>query len=255
MPLAARALADLIEDDRDAGRDPDDQLVRLDDLMTRFPSVIRDSGQPADPEDLHVLAMTDLYQAEIGRARRLPDNGDQWIRTADSCRAASLAWEETYACWRAAESLLAHGRQRREQAASMLRRGLALASELGAEPIRKELEALASSARIGIERVTEVPASDLAGLPGLTTREREILAHVVAGRTYREIARALVISEKTVSSHISNLLRKTGADNRVDLSRLATRSAPGPGRATPVGVLAGHDGSGPSWSRFVDPAS
>ncbi len=92
---------------------------------------------------------------------------------------------------------------------------------------------MASSARIGIERVTEVPASDLDGLPGLTTREREILAHVVAGRTYREIARALVISEKTVSSHISNLLRKTGADNRVDLSRLATRSAPGTGPPTP----------------------
>lgn len=54
----------------------------------------------------------------------------------------------------------------------------------------------------------------------------------MAGRTYREIARALVISEKTVSSHISNLLRKTGADNRVDLSRLATRSAQGTGRPT-----------------------
>ncbi len=131
VPLAARALADLIEADRDAGRDPDDQMVRLDDLMTRFPSVIRDTDQPAEDEGLHVLAMTDLYQAEIGRARRLPDNGDQWIRTADSCRAASLAWEETYACWRAAESLLAHGRQRREQAASMLRRGLALAGRPG----------------------------------------------------------------------------------------------------------------------------
>ncbi len=229
VPLAARALADLIEDDRAAGRDPDDHGVRLDDLVTRFPSVIRDSGQPAEPEDPHVLAMTDLYEAEVGRARRLSGNGDQWLRAADSCSAGSLAWEETYSCWRAAESLLAHGRQRREQAASVLRRGLTLAGELGAEPIRRELEALASSARIRIERVTEVPASELAGLPDLTTREREILAHVVAGRTYREIARALVISEKTVSSHISNLLRKTGADNRVDLSRLATRSSPGSG--------------------------
>lgn len=190
--------------------------------------MIRESGEHADQEDLHVVAMNDLYQAEIGRARRLPDNGDQWIRATDSCHAATLAWEDVYACWRAAESLLAHSRQRREQAASVLRRGLALALELRAEPIREALEVLASSARIGVETVTEIPASDLTGLPGLTTREREILAHVVAGRTYSEIARALVISEKTVSSHISNLLRKTGADNRVDLSRLAlaTRSAP-----------------------------
>ncbi len=227
LPLAARALADLVEADRDAGRDPVDQLARVDDLMTRFPSVIRERGGPADREEPQVRAMTDLYQAEIGRARRLPDNGDQWIRTADSSRAASLAWEEAYACWRAAESLLAHGQRRREQAASLLRRGFVLASDLGAEPTRRELEALASSARIGIEGVASVPA-DRAQLPGLTGREREVLAHVVAGRTYREIAFALVISEKTVSSHVSNLLRKTGADNRVDLSRLATRSAPEP---------------------------
>ena len=57
----------------------------------------------------------------------------------------------------------------------------------------------------------------------MTRREREVLAYVVAGRTYSEIARALVISEKTVSSHVSNLLRKTGTSNRMDLSRLATR--------------------------------
>jgi DNA-binding CsgD family transcriptional regulator len=67
------------------------------------------------------------------------------------------------------------------------------------------------------------PSADFAALPGLTVREREVLAHVVAGRTYAEIAREMVISEKTVSSHISNLLRKTGTANRVDLSRLAAR--------------------------------
>jgi DNA-binding CsgD family transcriptional regulator len=56
---------------------------------------------------------------------------------------------------------------------------------------------------------------------GLTPRELEILGHVVAGRTYGEIARSLVVSEKTVSSHVSNLLRKTGSTNRVDLARWA----------------------------------
>ncbi|UIK90322.1 response regulator transcription factor [Arthrobacter polaris] len=69
------------------------------------------------------------------------------------------------------------------------------------------------------------PSGIYAELPGLTQREREILHYVIAGRTYSEIARDLVISEKTVSSHISNLLRKTGAANRVDLSRLATQPA------------------------------
>ena len=62
-------------------------------------------------------------------------------------------------------------------------------------------------------------------LKGLTAREREILGHVVAGRTYGEIARALFVSEKTVSSHISNLLRKTHTANRLELARLARHSA------------------------------
>ncbi len=53
-------------------------------------------------------------------------------------------------------------------------------------------------------------------------RVREILDHVRAGRTYGEIARALVLSEKTVSSHVSNMLRKTGAANRYDLAARAT---------------------------------
>jgi DNA-binding NarL/FixJ family response regulator len=58
----------------------------------------------------------------------------------------------------------------------------------------------------------------------LTPRERTILQYIVAGRTYGEIARELFISDKTVSSHVSSLLRKTGARNRIDLARLASRA-------------------------------
>jgi DNA-binding NarL/FixJ family response regulator len=45
----------------------------------------------------------------------------------------------------------------------------------------------------------------------------------VAGRTYGEIARELVLSEKTVSVHVSHLLHKTGTANRVELAQLARR--------------------------------
>ena len=64
-------------------------------------------------------------------------------------------------------------------------------------------------------------------IAGLTAREREVLDHVVAGRTYGEIARDLFVSEKTVSSHVSNLLRKTGAANRVELAQLARHASDG----------------------------
>ncbi|MGH8825005.1 MAG: response regulator transcription factor [Jiangellaceae bacterium] len=56
-------------------------------------------------------------------------------------------------------------------------------------------------------------------------REREMLNHIMAGRTYGEIARELVVSEKTVSVHVSHLLHKTGTANRVELAQLARRVA------------------------------
>ena len=231
MPLATRAIADRVQTARDTGHDPSSLLAQLDDLQQRFPSVIRDTGQVTELGERHMDALNLLYAAEAGRARHDPENGAQWIRTAEAAGAATLAWEEAYSWWRAAESLLVHGNHR-EQAASALRRGLDLAEKLQARAIQSELENLAGTARIRIDRAVSIPdaperATDLAGL---TVREREILSHIVAGRTYGEIARVLVISEKTVSSHVSNLLRKTGTSNRVDLSRLAMAAGRGSGR-------------------------
>jgi DNA-binding NarL/FixJ family response regulator len=60
-------------------------------------------------------------------------------------------------------------------------------------------------------------------LAHLTRREREVLDHLVAGRTYAEIAEELVISVKTVSVHVSNLLRKTDTSSGRELAALARR--------------------------------
>jgi DNA-binding CsgD family transcriptional regulator len=228
MPLAARALADQIQAARDSHIIPSDLLRRLDELTVRYPTVIRDIGEYglANSERKRD-ALDSLYDAEIERAHQGSDAGVQWLRAADASHTAMLAWEEAYACWRAAETLLAQAHPDRTLAASVLRRGITLAEDLGAVPILGELRALASSARIPVADVPVSPSTSdpPTGLPGLTKREREILAHVVSGRTYREIARDLVISEKTVSSHVSNLLRKTGTSNRVELSRLAGRAS------------------------------
>lgn len=51
----------------------------------------------------------------------------------------------------------------------------------------------------------------------LTPREREILAHVAAGRTSKEIARALAISPRTVEVHRSHLMVKLDAHTLADL--------------------------------------
>jgi FixJ family two-component response regulator len=61
------------------------------------------------------------------------------------------------------------------------------------------------------------------GLAALTERERQVLDHLRAGRTSKEIARELAISPRTAEAHRRNLLRKLGIDNLKELMlRLAS---------------------------------
>lgn len=57
----------------------------------------------------------------------------------------------------------------------------------------------------------------------LTPRESEIVKLIAEGNTTREIAELLVLSEKTVERHRSNILEKLGMRDRVDLTRYAIR--------------------------------
>ncbi len=61
-------------------------------------------------------------------------------------------------------------------------------------------------------------------LAGLSPREREILRLVAQGYTNAEIARALVISENTVKTHLRRMMRKVGAANRAELAALAAKA-------------------------------
>ena len=67
------------------------------------------------------------------------------------------------------------------------------------------------------------PAGQAAGLDALTSREREVLAELTRGRSNREIARALRISEKTVKTHVSSVLAKLGVQDRTQAALLAVR--------------------------------
>jgi DNA-binding NarL/FixJ family response regulator len=55
----------------------------------------------------------------------------------------------------------------------------------------------------------------------LSDREVEIIELITAGLTNEQIAAQLAISKRTVDNHISNVLKKTGVDNRVALVRWA----------------------------------
>ena len=58
----------------------------------------------------------------------------------------------------------------------------------------------------------------------LTDREQEVLRHIADGRSNREIARALHLSEKTVKTHVSNILMKLDLADRTQAALWAVRN-------------------------------
>ena len=71
------------------------------------------------------------------------------------------------------------------------------------------------------------PGAPGGGLDALTSREREVLAELTKGRSNREIARALGVSEKTVKAHVSSVLAKLGVQDRTQAALLAVRHQQG----------------------------
>ena len=60
--------------------------------------------------------------------------------------------------------------------------------------------------------------------PPLTAREREVLIEVARGRSNREIAKALAVSEKTVKTHVSAILGKLAVQDRTQAALYAVRT-------------------------------
>jgi DNA-binding NarL/FixJ family response regulator len=70
----------------------------------------------------------------------------------------------------------------------------------------------------------QTPATSARQQPfGLTNREREVLALVVAGCANKEIAQRFAVSEETIKHHLTRMFDKVGAANRLELAMTATR--------------------------------
>jgi HD-GYP domain-containing protein (c-di-GMP phosphodiesterase class II) len=94
----------------------------------------------------------------------------------------------------------------------------------------RQLRSEAAGGRLDSDMVEAVleaaghrPSRGAAKPAGLTRREAEVLLHVALGRSNREIASALWISEKTVRNHVERIYAKIGVSNRIGASLYATR--------------------------------
>jgi DNA-binding CsgD family transcriptional regulator/tetratricopeptide (TPR) repeat protein len=182
-----------------------------------------------------------LARAEAQRATnggRTPD----WLALAEHLETIGDGYLAAYARWRGAEAEL-RARGTRSDAERLLRDAWRTALRLGAEPLRREIEALARRARVPLEAAAPTgPAVGIAEAPaavappegttggavalrraGLSDREIEVLRLVAAGRTNGQIAERLFITRKTAGVHVTHILDKLAVANRVEAAMVAAR--------------------------------
>lgn len=110
------------------------------------------------------------------------------------------------------------GRGSVTHARTLFEQAHALFEQLGmqgeAQALREQLEHLPGKS----------PAPYVHPLPaGLSEREVEVLRLIVAGKSNRQIADELILSERTVANHLAHIFNKTGSDNRAAAAAFAIR--------------------------------
>ncbi len=170
----------------------------------------------------HDDAVAALAQA-VGELALLEGDADtaaeSLSRAVELHRSLAIPHERAQVELRAGVALAAAGE--REAAIERLCDAYRCATKLGARPVAaeaaKEVAALGESVAQRLGNRAAASADDVQ----LTRRELEVLRHVAVGRTNREIAQELFISQRTVDMHVRNLLGKLDCRSRVEASHRA----------------------------------
>lgn len=161
----------------------------------------------------HALGETALAEGDVRRA------ADQFERALELLAPVTVPAEIAETQLRAGAARAAAGD--RPKAVEHLVAAFHTARILGARPLaasaKRQLESLGEN----VTRRLGSSARRAGDEAGLTPREREVLRHVAAGLTNRDIAHTLFLSPRTVDMHVRNLLDKLGCRSRTEAARRA----------------------------------
>jgi DNA-binding CsgD family transcriptional regulator/tetratricopeptide (TPR) repeat protein len=172
-------------------------------------------------------AYGEWVRAELSRAEGMI-TVHQWSDVVTAFEPLERPYDLARVRHRLAEALLTSGADEddRARATELLRLARAAADHLGARPLADSVALLAQRARLPLAQVPArsalAPVDPVTSL-GLTSRERDVLRLVTAGRSNRQIAEELFISPKTASVHVSNILAKLDVSGRGEAAALAHR--------------------------------
>jgi ATP/maltotriose-dependent transcriptional regulator MalT len=176
-------------------------------------------------EAARASAELDLLAASLGtsgaRGAAAHAAGESALAAGD-LELARRRLEESVDLFAQAEAPYEHARAQLALARVLFALGPATRARAEASAARDAFRRLA--ARGGVleaTRLLDPPSTD--GASPLTKREREVLAFVAAGRSNREIANELVVSQHTVHRHVANILRKLGEPTRAAAAARAAR--------------------------------
>ncbi|HEX7187484.1 MAG TPA: AAA family ATPase [Actinomycetes bacterium] len=225
--LATRSLADLVEARRAAGHSGDraDWSPTEESIVALVDRACGPDAVPGSrPVEMRALCDAEMSRYEAAVGLEGAGGAELWRDAVKALDSGQRPYHATYARWRLAQSLA--GVREHAEAAQALREAWRESQRLGARPLGDEIAALARRTRVDLRTPVEVPDEPASGglVATLTAREREILGHLAAGRTNGEIARALVISTKTASVHVSNILRKLEVTTRYEAAELFDRT-------------------------------
>lgn len=175
-------------------------------------AIARRAGAPA------VRAELSYWLGRLGRECPAEDPRNPYAQLAAG------RWRQAAAMWRAA------GMPYEEAAAVLhdpdgdttaLTQAVELSVKLGAEPLARQLRS-ALRAR-GVTRIARGPRPSTTAHPhGLTERQREVARWVADGLSNADIAARLVVSVRTVDSHVASVLAKLGLASRRELTSRRT---------------------------------